>query len=877
MATFAPEHWRALEQLLDQALDLAPVARQRLLDQLSTQSPVLARDLSQLLREEADANREGFLDDSPEVSLAGVVLGDWRLERPLGHGGMGTVWLAARADGRFEGRAAVKLLNLALLSEAGQLRFRREGSMLARLAHPGIARLLDAGVSGAGQPYLVLEYVDGVPIDAYVREQGLDREATLRLLLQVLHAVAHAHASLIVHRDLKPSNILVTAEGTAKLLDFGIAKLKDGEQGAERTEVTVEGGRLFTPLYAAPEQLEGGALTTATDVYSLGVLLYLLLSGRHPTMMEGATPMEGARALLEAEPAPLGAGDLDTILAKALRKDAAQRYQTVSDFTADLEHYLRGEPVSARPPSAGYRLARFVGRHRVGVALGLAVAAGLVGLTLYSLAQSREARRQRDAAIRATERAEAQLEFQNLLLSEVGDRPITMRQALDTGRVMLERQFAGDSALLTTMLVQLASRYAELGDNGVRGALLAHAESLTVATGAMDQLAGVRCDIADNLRESGQYTGAWAMLARAESLVGPSTAPEVRIRCLHDRADLEDETHRPKEAVQDLQRALAIKDGLGERRDLAYIKLLSSLGGALSDADQPRLGVEVFQRAIAAMDSSGRGGMYMRSVLRHNLAVTLAALGETASAELVFHDAMERIQRGERPGRIVWQTAIHYAETALTQGHADSALKYFTLIVAQGVSDSNDYWQGRGLFGAARAEIRLGRLAAAHRSRTRLAAILARRPSFGRTDDQIPSVETLDGWIALAEGDTGRAAIAFRAPLTTHGYFEGMERLRLRPVVLGLAECDLALGRVDEALRLAREAYAIAAIDTLADRRSALVGEARLVEGRALLAAGDTTAARIRAGQAVAAMRFGGGPDFPGLHEAEALATRLGS
>ena len=273
---------------------------------------------------------------------------------------MGAVWLGRRSDGRYEGKVAVKFLNLALLARGGAERFAREGNMLARLTHPNIARLLDAGVATSatvgGQPYLVLEYIEGVPIDRYCDSNRLSIEKRLRLFLDVLAAVAHAHTNLILHRDLKPSNILVTAQGEVKLLDFGIGKLlAEQSTTASATELTQLAGHAFTPDYAAPEQVQRGDVTTATDVYALGVLLYQLLAGRHPTALPTQTPVDRVRAIIEKEPAPVShasvkadddavqarattahhlartlRGDLDNIVAKALKKQVTERYSTVS-------------------------------------------------------------------------------------------------------------------------------------------------------------------------------------------------------------------------------------------------------------------------------------------------------------------------------------------------------------------------------------------------------------------------------------------------------------------------------------------------------------------------------------------------------------------
>ncbi|MFN8573756.1 MAG: serine/threonine-protein kinase [Gemmatimonadaceae bacterium] len=384
--------WQQLEPLLAHGLELTRDERARWLDDLHTTQPDLAERLRVLFEGEERADASGFLvAPRAEPTLIGSELGAYTIERLLGHGGMGSVWLARRTDGRYQGMAAVKILNLSLMSAQGQERFRREGTALARLTHPGIARLLDAGVSLTGQPYLVLEHVDGQPIDRYAA--GLSVEAKVRLMLQVVAAVAHAHANLIVHRDLKPSNILVTSDGAVKLLDFGIAKLLNEREDSERAPLTVDGARVLTPEFASPEQVRGDPVTTATDVYALGVLLYVMLSGRHPTAEGASTPADALSAVLEVVPARLGLGDLDSVLTKALRTSPNERYQDVNAFGADLERWRRGHPVLARPDSPGYRARRFVARHRLGVTLSAAavlvvVAAGIREVSLRSRAEA---------------------------------------------------------------------------------------------------------------------------------------------------------------------------------------------------------------------------------------------------------------------------------------------------------------------------------------------------------------------------------------------------------------------------------------------------------------------------------------------------------
>src|SRR5580692_10313400 len=435
MSTLSPDQWQALSPYLDQALAMTDDERAAWLSQLGEQDPALAAQLGALLDEHQVLAREGFLENRrfglPNAAgLAGQKLGPYTLISQIGQGGMGTVWLARRSDGRFERQAAVKFVSIALAGRATAERFKREGSILGRLTHAHIAELLDAGISSDGQPYLILEYVDGTTIDQYCDQHKLDLEARVRLFLDVLAAVAHAHANLIVHRDLKPSNVLVTTGGGVKLLDFGIAKLLEGEgQTGAATLLTHEGGSALTPEYAAPEQLTGRPVTTATDVYALGVLLYVLLSGRHPAGSGQHSPAELLKAVLDLEPPRVSEattadnskliaerrggtpdklrrelrGDLDTIVGKALKKDSQERYASVIGFADDLQRYLKHEPISARPDTLAYRTAKFVRRNRTVVALiatAIVLVIGSLSTGLYVANRQRKIAEQRFAQVR---------------------------------------------------------------------------------------------------------------------------------------------------------------------------------------------------------------------------------------------------------------------------------------------------------------------------------------------------------------------------------------------------------------------------------------------------------------------------------------------
>jgi serine/threonine-protein kinase len=498
MTPLTPDQWQVLSPYLDRALTLSEEECALWLQSLCTEKPEIAEKVRAML----DAvNEEGYLKAGPVLSLdsetPGADIGAYRLISIIGRGGMGTVWLAERSDGRFERKAAVKLLNFALTGRGLEERFKREGAILGRLSHVNIAELLDAGVTATGHPFLVIEHVAGEPIDRYCDQHRLSIDQRIKLFLHVLAAVAHAHANLIVHRDIKPANVLVREDGQVKLLDFGIAKLLEAEnQAASATLLTHEAGAPMTPAFAAPEQITGSPVTTATDVYALGVLLYLLLTSCHPAGPGRLSTGDLLKAVLELEPKPpsevvmagteqtfasadnrnatpdrLGRklhGELDTIVLKALKKNPRERYSSVSAFTEDLQRYLNHEPVHARPESFVYRAAKFVRRHRMAVGLVMAVVLATIAGLIGTLVQARTARLQRDEAIRERDRAKRVTDFM-ISTFKVPDpaqsnvNNLTAREILDKASKQIDTEMAKDPEEQAHMMYVMGEVYDSLG------------------------------------------------------------------------------------------------------------------------------------------------------------------------------------------------------------------------------------------------------------------------------------------------------------------------------------------------------------------------------------------------------------------------------
>ena len=650
MKAFDRARWSRASPYLDMVLDLPVQDRPERLRELRATDPDIAADVEAMLAEHRKLSAEGFLDGRPivappEPSLAGTTIGAYRLVSPIGYGGMGSVWLAERSDGRFEGQAALKLLNAALIGRAGEQRFRREGTILARLTHPHIARLIDAGVSDNGQPYLVLEHVAGRHIDRYCDEQRLTIDQRIRLFLAVQSAVAHAHANLIIHRDLKPSNVLVDADGQVKLLDFGIAKLLADDTGSDGTaRLTREGEVALTPKYAAPEQVTRGQITTATDVYALGVLLFELLTGRHPTASEAQTPAEFVKAVADTDPLTLSsalkgdcvrcedtgavaaarattpeglrrrlAGDLEIVLAKALKTNPEERYGTVAEFADDLRRVLDDQPISARPDSVSYRTVKFVRRHRRGLAMTATTVAALIAvIAFYTARLSTERDRARAQALRTTRVSQL---LMGLLTGadpyrNPGNTEPTMQNLLDTGAERVVQQLADEPELQGQMLTMIGRTYQRMGYFDKARPLLEQA--LTVERAAVR---GDNVTLAQTLNDLGVLKREQGEIRESEPLLREGLAMRRR---LLGNAD-------PAVAITLVELSRSIRDlGMGAEAETLSREALAIRRAALGE-----------EHRETATSQSDLGGMLMRKgdlagaepLLRANVATTEIVLG----------------------------------------------------------------------------------------------------------------------------------------------------------------------------------------------------------------------------------------------------------
>ncbi len=808
MEPLTPERWAAIDTLFEQALDRPPDERTAFLRARCGDDPALYHAVIALLDSDSEAEHalgesatafaSHLLDEATarqERDLTpGTLVGAYRIEGELGRGGMGTVYQATRADGTFEKQVALKLVKRGMDTDEVLRRFRYERQILAGLDHPHIARLLDAGAAADGRPFLVMERVAGQPITHYAEAHGLDVETRLALFEQVCAAVAYAHRHLVVHRDLKPSNILVSDDGEVKLLDFGIARLLADEDGSADTPVTrpltQAGQRVLTPEYAAPEQVAGATVTTATDVYALGVILFELLVGRRPVQpgerLSEAVTSDGDRRTLR--------GDLEVLVAKALHEDAARRYPTAEALGEDLVRLREGRPLAARPDSIGYRARKFVARHRLGVGIGTAV---LLTVLVFGAALVRQQRE----TVRALDRAATTATFLESLFAaadpfaDTRQDTLRVRDLLDPALVRVQDEFADQPETRAGLLHVIGETYLRLGLYPEAVEPLREAVSLREHAPPAEHAASLAA-LAAALRETGATDEAGEAAQTAHRLAEQAGDPALLAHTERQHALVLIESYRTDEAEAILRASLERLEanGADEAEIVATEETLARVltnAGRVTEAEALyRTALDRYERLYGADDPRRVG------VLRH-LAFALLMTGRLDEAEATGAEAVA-VTRATRPGSgsLATLLAIHGA-ILRRQGRLDEAEA--TLREAASLPPRRP---------ADRA-VPLGTLASLLHDRGNLA---------GAIDAQQESMDVLRADRGLDDPSVAYSAVKLAGFLREQGSFERAEQLLLSardaldgsdhaerhgapPVASALVELYEAWGRPDEVAR----------------------------------------------------------------------------
>jgi serine/threonine-protein kinase len=882
-----PSLWLQLNGYLDQVLDLDPGKRRSWLAQLTASEPVIAGLLHDLLGHpdlsSIDALLEGVL---PSIglaslaceSLAGRQIGAYVIEQLIGRGGMGEVWLASRSDGRFEGRCAIKFLNSAAAQPKLVERFRHEGRLLARLGHLNIARLIDAGTTEDGRQFLVLEYVDGERIDHYCKSNKLGVEARVRLFLDVVSAVAHAHSHLIIHRDLKPSNVLVTRDGTVKLLDFGIAKLLSTEQMPDDGMETRVEEIALTPEYAAPEQLLGETPSTATDVYQLGMLLYVLLCGGHPFQLVGQLPGSRAERIKAALSGRVprasqfahGAlkkelrGDLDAILAMALHSDASQRYPAAAALREELVRYLNCEPVTARCGGGLYLARKFVARHRLAVFASAVAILGLCVTLVFALEQARAATAERDRAFALATRNAAVTEFLGTVITEAAeaDKPVTVSDILARSEKLALADTKGSPENRTAVLFMIASRYGSVGNYRKAAQLLENALSLVAHSQDRHLRSQVNCLHAAVIAELGQADAAERVIAR--ELSGPRSDPENAAYCLlyrsyiFETSDVEKVLRYASQALEHF-RATPSTAAVDEGLFLGAVAAALHLNGRNREANQH------YQLALQKYIELGRESGPAALTVRNNWAIFINSTGAPKHALQLYDEILSLKARDpETPPPLV--TIGNRGRALEAIGRYREAQAVYELALRLAKEQQNLFAQAHSLLGLASTAQELGDGATAQQHLDQAAALLSQLAPPGSPPWAAHAV--VQGRIELASGRLDAARLRF-------GEVIGKDANSSRALAaeLGRAEAELLAGDAPAAATDARAALNKARSLQGDAPYSDQTGLSWLMLGRATQQLGDNEQAHKAFEAAVSHLSNTVDENHPALAHARALAS----
>ncbi len=829
--------WAKVESIFQGALERPLSARDSYLDEACAGDRALRAEVEGLLKEHAT---EPEFMDAPLIDMGRALppismtpdsghesghsgghtsghesarIGQYRIVREIGAGGMGMVYLAMHEGPGFERPVALKVIRRGLDTDDVLRRFQLERRILAALKHANVAHLIDAGQTPDGRPYFVMDFIEGAPIDVYCEREQLSLDQRLALFQKVCDAVQHAHNNLVVHRDLKPGNILVSKDGVPVLLDFGIGKLLEsgvGELGVGETTRT--GLRAFTPEYAAPEQLRVEPAGVTTDVYGLGLLLYKLLTGHKP--FEPSSGHEYEKAVLEKEPTRPSvhggralAGDLDTIILKALRKEPERRYSSVAALSDDVQRYLDGLPVRARADTLGYRTGKFVRRHRLALAAGVVVFVSLVAATLYSTAQTRVVTRERDKAI----------EVQTFLLEMFGSMgpgrsdSVSVRQLLDGQAALARTTYGNRPELLAQMQMVIGEGYDRLG-------LFAPAESLFTSALATRRAAlpNDHADVAIAASmlgwvnfERGRAPAGEVLLREAVGRWPDATPynPAMHARSMNDLGVVLEAQGKYDEAVDLYRRTLSIRRRLFGDSNRAVGVTMNNLAMATSRKGDFKSAVAIAETALVVMRLVSGVDHQRSTLVQGNLANLKSQLGDVTGAEAQYRDLLPR------------QVRVSGAQHPVT---AFSQLNFASVLRAQG-----KLAEAESILVQSLASFEKAYGAEHNRIALALAALGGVRSELGRHREARPMLERAVAMQKKVRGETHReTAAAISALGTLHanmGNWAEAERVQREALAvmtkaLGekhietagvrsrLARAVAAQGRREEAASLYRQA-----------------------------------------------------------------------
>lgn len=685
--------WRQIREIYEETASLPMEQRKDYLDLTCTGKAEVRKEVEAMLQAETTLGSflepprtvDGTIAGDQTIQLSGKTLGPYHIERLLGEGGMAAVFLGVRSYGQYQKKVAVKVVRSGLWSKAILGRFEHEREALARLDHPNIGRLVDVGTTEEGLPYVVMEYVDGVPIDEYCNAKGLSIPDRLRLFSTICGAVHYAHQNLIVHRDLKPGNILVARDGTPKLLDFGIAKILGDAQTEEPSELTQPGFRFITPEYASPEQLRGEAITTATDIYSLGVILFKLLTGERPYTFRSHLPHEITRIVCEQSPSKpstavvkfgdrqdkdkdmaslrvgghrsnitpeklqrLLSGDLDTIVLRALHKDPQRRYPSVLELSEDIRRHLLGLPISAHSDAMGYLVGKFVRRHKIGVISVAVVILTLVGGLIGTLWQAKKAQDEAARVLVEKNKVDQINSFLQEMLSSAdparSGKDVTVAQTLDQAVVRANQELLTQPEIAAAVLHTIGETYVALGlydkastqierSLAIRHEVLG-AEHEDIST-SLHSLAYVAQVTRDFTKADSLYQRAIAM----HNKVHPD--PDKHLAgMMTDWGSLLRDRHETDRALSVLKESVEMHRTLFGDESREYASALITLGPALQDNRELAAAESVYRKALDIRRRLAGDDHVDVGFALNNLAFVLVDKGDLEGAEAMFRQSL---------------------------------------------------------------------------------------------------------------------------------------------------------------------------------------------------------------------------------------------